>query len=255
MRRRVIAGNWKMYKTLADTRAFFSSFLPLVTGAEHCDIVVAPPFTAIRTAVEAAKGSSIAIAGQNVSWSKEGAFTGEVSAPMLAEAGCRYVIIGHSERRQLFGETDETVAKKTKAAITAGLTPIVCVGETLAEREAGHTEQICDRQFTNGPGALTAEEFSRILLAYEPVWAIGTGRTATPEIAAAAHQYLRSCAARRFSSPAAEALRILYGGSVKPENIQGLMAQEELDGALVGGASLEAKSFATINAAREAAKN
>ena len=256
MRRRVIVGNWKMYKTTTETRAFFTAFVPLVAEANHCDIVIAPPFTAIAAAVESAKDTKIAIAGQNLHWEKEGAFTGEISAGMLIAAGCRYVIIGHSERRQLFGETDETVAKKTKAAITAGLTPIVCVGETLAERDAGHTEQICDRQFTNGPGALTAEEFSRILLAYEPVWAIGTGRTATPEIAAAAHQYLRSCAARRFSSPAAEALRILYGGSVKPENIQGLMAQEELDGALVGGASLEAKSFATIvNATREAAKN
>jgi triosephosphate isomerase len=256
MRRRVIAGNWKMYKTTAETRAFFTAFIPLVSEARDCEIVIAPPFTAVPAAVEAARDTKIAIAGQNIHWEKEGAYTGEVSANMLIASGCRYVIIGHSERRQLFGETDETVAKKTKAAIIAGLTPIVCVGETLAEREAGHTEKVCDTQFTNGPGALTAEEFSRILMAYEPVWAIGTGRTATPEIAAASHFYLRSCAARRFSAPAADALRILYGGSVKPENIQGLMAQEELDGALVGGASLEAKSFATIvNAAREAAKN
>src|SRR5207249_1861376 len=190
MRRRVIAGNWKMYKTLAETRSFFTSFLPLVASAKHCDIVVAPPFTAISTAAEAAKNSSVAIAGQNVSWSKEGAFTGEVSALMLAEAGCRYVI--------------------------------------------------------SGPGALTPEEFSRILIAYEPVWAIGTGRTATPEIAAEAHRLLRRCAGEKFSVHLASALRILYGGSVKPDNIQGLMAQEELDGALVGGASLDAKSFAAI---------
>ncbi len=226
MRRRVIAGNWKMYKTLADTRAFFSAFLPLVANAKHCDIVVAPPFTAISTAVEAAKGSSVAIAGQNVSWSKEGAFTGEVSAPMLAEAGCRCVIIGHSERRQLFRETDDNVAKKTLMALDSGLTPIVCLGETQEDRDAGLTEQVLTRQFSGGPGALTPEEFSRILVAYEPVWAIGTGRTATPEIASA--------------------LRILYGGSVKPDNIQGLMAQEELDGALVGGASLDPKSFAAL---------
>ena len=246
MRRRVIAGNWKMYKTLAETRAFFSSFLPLVTGAKHCDIVVAPPFTAISTAVEAAKGSSIAIAGQNVSWSKEGAFTGEISAPMLAEAGCRYVIIGHSERRQLFRETDDNVAKKSLMALESGLTPIVCLGETQEDRDAGLTPQVLSRQFSGGPGALTPEEFSRILIAYEPVWAIGTGRTATPEIAAEAHRLLRRCAGEKFSVRHASALRILYGGSVKPDNIQGLMAQEELDGALVGGASLDPKSFASL---------
>lgn len=246
MRRRVIAGNWKMYKSIADTRSFFAAFAPLVADASFCDIVVAPPFTAIPAAVEAAKNFSIGLAGQNMHWEKEGAFTGEISAAMLLEAGCRYVIIGHSERRQLFGETEETVAKKSKAALSAGLTPIVCVGETLAEREAGHTERVCETQLTNGLGALTAEEFSRILLAYEPVWAIGTGRTATPEIAATSHRYLRECVAKRFSPEQAAALRILYGGSVKPENIQGLMAQDELDGALVGGASLDPKSFAAI---------
>jgi triosephosphate isomerase (TIM) len=246
MRRRVIAGNWKMYKTATDARAFFSAFVPLVAGVDFCDMVVAPPFTAIAAAVEAAGNSKIAISGQNLHWEKEGAFTGEVSAGMLSDLGCRYVIVGHSERRQLFGETDETVAKKTKAALAAGLIPIVCVGETLAEREAGHTERICERQFCGGPGVLTAEEFSRILLAYEPVWAIGTGRTATPEIAATSHRYLRECVAKRYSAGYAEAIRILYGGSVKPENIQGLMAQEQLDGALVGGASLEPKSFAAI---------
>jgi len=246
MRRRVIAGNWKMYKTLAETRAFFSGFLPLVAKAKHCDIVVAPPFTALSTAAEAAKGSSVAIAGQNISWSKEGAFTGEISGLMLAEAGCRYVIIGHSERRQLFRETDDNVAKKTLLALASGLTPIVCLGETQEERDDGMAEQVLTRQFTGGPGALTAEEFSRILIAYEPVWAIGTGRTATPEIAAEAHRMLRRCAGKTFSVPLASALRILYGGSVKPDNIQGLMEQEELDGALVGGASLDAKSFASI---------
>jgi triosephosphate isomerase len=246
MRRRVIAGNWKMYKTLSDTRAFFSAFAPLVAAAKHCDIVIAPPFTAISTAVEAAKNSNIAIAGQNVHWEKEGAFTGEISTSMLVEAGCRYVIIGHSERRQFFGETDETVAKKTKAALAAGITPIVCVGELLAHRESGQTNHICKMQFTSGLSALTPEQFSRILVAYEPVWAIGTGRTATPEIAAEVHRFLRQCAAEQFSSAHAAALRILYGGSVKPDNIQGLMAQEELDGALVGGASLDAKSFAAI---------
>jgi len=246
MRRRVIAGNWKMYKTLADTRAFFTSFLPLVANSKHCDIVVAPPFTAISTAFECTKGSNVAIAGQNVSWSKEGAFTGEVSAPMLAEAGCRYVIIGHSERRQLFRETDDNVAKKTLIALSSGLTPIVCLGETQEERDAGLAEEVLSRQFKGGPGALTPEEFSRILVAYEPVWAIGTGRTATPEMAADAHRILRRCAGEMFTVHLASALRILYGGSVKPDNIQGLMAQEELDGALVGGASLDPKSFAAL---------
>jgi triosephosphate isomerase len=235
-----------MYKTSADTRAFFSAFLPLVKDTTGRDIVIGSPFTTITAAVEATKNTNVAISGQNLHWEKEGAFTGEVSAGMLAEAGCRYVIIGHSERRQFFGETDETVAKKTKAALAAGLTPIVCVGEMLHHREAGQTEHVCRTQFTGGLRALTPEEFSRILVAYEPVWAIGTGRTATPEIAAEAHQVLRQCATEHFSASHAAALRILYGGSVKPDNIQGLMAQEELDGALVGGASLDAKSFASI---------
>ena len=245
-RRRVIAGNWKMYKTQADTRAFFAAFNPLVAGVVDCDIVIAPPFTSILAAVEATRGTKIGISAQNVYWEKEGAFTGEVSTGMLVEAGCRYTIIGHSERRQFFGETNETVLKKTKAALAAGLTPIVCIGEMLADREAGNTEKICETQFRGSFGALTSEEFSRILIAYEPVWAIGTGRTATPEIAAAVHKFVRQCAVAQFAASEAARLRILYGGSVKPDNIQGLMAQEELDGVLVGGASLEAKSFASI---------
>lgn len=253
-RRRVIAGNWKMFKTQAEARAFFAGFLPLVRDVRNCDIVVAPPFTAIAAAAEAAKGSNVAIGAQDVFWEKEGAFTGEIAPGMLVEAGCRYVIIGHSERRQFFGETSETVAKKSKAALAAGLTPIVCVGELLEHREAGRTEEICETQFTGGPGALTSEEFSRILVAYEPVWAIGTGKTATPEIAAAAHRFLRKCAEKKFTAEQAQALRILYGGSVKPDNIQGLMAQEELDGALVGGASLDAKSFASIVSGCETAR-
>jgi triosephosphate isomerase len=245
-RRRVIAGNWKMYKTQVDTRTFFSAFLPLVDGVNDCDIVIAPPYTDIHTAVEATKGIAVAISGQNVFWEKEGAFTGEISAGMLVEAGCRYTLIGHSERRQFFGETDETVLKKTKTALAAGLTPIVCIGEKLAEYQAGKTQHVCETQFLAGSNSLTPEEFSRILLAYEPVWAIGTGHTATPEIASAVHKFLRSCAAKRFSESLAANLRILYGGSVKPDNIKGLMAQEELDGVLVGGASLDPKSFASI---------
>jgi triosephosphate isomerase len=245
-RRRVIAGNWKMYKNQADTRAFFAAFKPLVAGVSDCDVVVAPPFTNIPAAVEAIKGTAVGISGQDLFWEKEGAFTGQISAGMLVEAGCRYSIIGHSERRQFFGETDETVLKKTKAALAAGLTPIVCIGEILADREAGNTEKVIEAQFRGSVGALTPEEFSRILIAYEPVWAIGTGRTATPEIAAAVHEFVRQCAGKQFSAGHASALRILYGGSVKPDNMQGLMAQDELDGALVGGASLDPKSFASL---------
>jgi triosephosphate isomerase len=196
--------------------------------------------------VEVTKGTKIGISAQNVNWEKEGAFTGEISTAMLVEAGCKYTIVGHSERRQFFGETNETVFKKTRAALAAGLTPIVCIGEILADREAGQTEKICQTQFIGSVGALTPEEFSRILVAYEPVWAIGTGRTATPEIAASVHKFVRLCAEEKFSLGHASTLRILYGGSVKPDNIQGLMAQEELDGALVGGASLDPKSFASI---------
>jgi triosephosphate isomerase (TIM) len=220
-RRRVFAGNWKMYKNRGETRAFFAAFNPLVANVGDCDIIIAPPFTDISAAVDSTLGTRIAISAQDVFWENEGAFTGEISALMLVEAGCRYTIIGHSERRQYFGET-------------------------LADREANRTKHICDKQFHGGVGALTPEEFSRILLAYEPVWAIGTGRVATPEMAAEAHKFIRQFAAVKFSASLASALRILYGGSVKPDNIQGLMAQEELDGALVGGASLDAKSFAAI---------
>ncbi len=246
MRRPVIAGNWKMYKTQAETRAFFTALKPLVASSSHCEIVVAPPYTALAAAVEAARGSAISIAAQDVHWEKEGAFTGEVSVRMLAEAGCRGVLIGHSERRQYFGETDEAANKKLKAALAADLTPLFCVGETLREREAGQTEAVLGRQFRGGLAALTGAEFSRIIIAYEPVWAIGTGRTATPEMAAEAHRFLRQSAAATFTPERAAGLRILYGGSVKPDNIKGLMARVEIDGALVGGASLDAQSFASI---------
>jgi triosephosphate isomerase len=246
MRRPVMAGNWKMFKTQAETRAFCEALKVLVANSTHCDIVIAPPFTALGAAVEAARGSKIAIAAQDMHWEKEGAFTGEVSARMLVEVGCRYVIIGHSERRQYFGETDVTVNKKVKAALAAELVPIVCVGETLAERESGATEKVLETQFSGGFAALTGVEFSRIIMAYEPVWAIGTGRTATPELAAEAHRFLRQLTAARFTPERAAQLRILYGGSVKPDNIKGLMAQVDIDGALVGGASLDAQSFASI---------
>jgi triosephosphate isomerase len=246
MRIPLIAGNWKMFKTATETRAFFQAFLPQVLASTHCDIIVAPPFTALPAAVECTRDSRVGIAAQNLHGEREGAFTGEVSARMLVDAGCRAVVIGHSERRQFFGETDESVHRKTKAALESGLTPIVCVGESLAEREGNLTESLLKRQFEGGLAALTPSEFSRILVAYEPVWAIGTGRTATPEIAAQAHKYIRSLAAARFTSEHASELRILYGGSVKPENIKGLMLQNEIDGALVGGASLDPKSFASI---------
>ena len=246
MRRPVIAGNWKMYKTQGETRAFFDAFKPLVANSHHCDIIIAPPFTDLSTAAEAARGSAITIAGQNADWHPEGAFTGEISMRMLLDAGCRSVLVGHSERRQYFGETDESVNKKVKAALEAGLTPIVCVGESLAERENDRTHHTLKRQFEGGLAALTGAEFSRILLAYEPCWAIGTGRTATPEIAADAHRFIRGLADAQFTSERASAVRILYGGSVKPDNIPGLMAQVEIDGALVGGASLDPQSFASI---------
>jgi triosephosphate isomerase len=235
-----------MYKTQAEARAFFQAFKPLVAASNHCEIVIAPPSTALAAAVDAARGSAVSVFSQNLHWEKEGAFTGEVSAKMLIEAGCRGSIIGHSERRHIFGETDEAVAKKVRAALEAELTPILCIGETLAEREAGHTEQVLESEFTAAVGSLTAAQFSRIIIAYEPVWAIGTGRTATPEIAAAAHRCIRELAAARFTPERACALRILYGGSVKPDNIKGLMAQVEIDGALVGGASLDPQSFASI---------
>ncbi len=246
MRVPLIAGNWKMYKTVVETAAYFRDFLPLVASCTHCEIAVAPPFTAISKAVELARGTRVAISGQDVYWEKQGAFTGAVSAPMLAEAGCRFTIIGHSERRQYFGETDQTVNKKIRAALEAGLESIVCIGELLEEREAGKTEAVLQRQFEQGLAGLTSAELARIIIAYEPVWAIGTGRTATPEIAEQAHRFVRALAARHFDKETGERLRILYGGSVKPDNIKGLMAQPDIDGGLVGGASLDAKSFSAI---------
>ena len=246
MRKPVIAGNWKMYKTPTEAAGFLHDLALLVADSSHAEIVVCPPFVAIGAAVEAARGTNIGIGGQDVFWLKEGAYTGEVSAPMLAAAGCNWVIVGHSERRQYFGETDESVFKKTAAALDAGLTPIVCVGERLEEREGGRTEHVLATQCAGGICGLTPEQFARIVVAYEPVWAIGTGRTATPEIAAQAHHFLREQIGIRFGDDAAQACRILYGGSVKPDNIKNLMAQEDLDGALVGGASLDPTSFAAI---------
>lgn len=246
MRKPVIAGNWKMYKTIAEAVDFVTQVKPLVAAAAHCEVIVAPPFTALRAVAEAVKGSNIAVAAQNVHWDKEGAHTGDVAPGMLLEAGCTHVIIGHSERRHDHGETDEQVNRKVKATLAAGLLPIVCVGETLAEREAGKTEEVLQRQFQGGFAGLTPQDFSRIIVAYEPVWAIGTGRTATPEMAGESHRYFRGLVRNQFGEAVAGSLRILYGGSVKPDNVAGLMAQEEIDGALVGGASLKPDSFAAL---------
>ena len=246
MRKPVIAGNWKMYKTIAEAVDFVEKIKPVAAQAGHCEVIVAPPFTALAAAAASAKGSKVLVAAQNCHWDKEGAHTGDISTLMLRDAGCTHVIIGHSERRHDCGETDEQVNKKVKAALAAGLTPIVCVGETLAQREIGETEKNLERQFLGGLAWLTPEDFSRIMIAYEPVWAIGTGRTATPEMAAAAHQFLRALAKRQFGEREASAVRILYGGSVKPDNVGALMAQEEIDGALVGGASLKVDSFTAL---------
>ena len=235
-----------MFKTAAETAGFFEKFRPLVERSEHCEIVICPPFPNLPAAIAAAQGSRVAIGAQNMFWENQGAFTGEVSGPMIRALGCTHVIIGHSERRQYFGETNETVLKKTTAALNAGLTPIVCVGETLEDREAGQTEAVLVDHCAGGTAGLTAEQFAKLLIAYEPVWAIGTGRTATPEMAADAHRIIRAQVARTFGQQAAGRLRILYGGSVKPDNVKGLMAQPEIDGALVGGASLDPISFASI---------
>ena len=241
-----MAGNWKMFKTPAETVAFFEKFLPLVANSEHCEVVICPPFTNLPAAVGAAKGTRVRIGAQNIAWAKEGAFTGEISGPMIAAAGATHAIVGHSERRQYFGESDETVLKRTQAALEFGLTPIVCVGERLEERESGKTEALLVSQFQNGIAGLSEQQFAKIVIAYEPVWAIGTGKTATPEIAADAHRVIRSQVREKYGKDAADAIRILYGGSVKADNAKTLMAQPEIDGVLVGGASLDAVSFASI---------
>jgi triosephosphate isomerase (TIM) len=246
MRKKLIAANWKMYKTPEQTREFFREFLPLASGHDRDEIAVCPPDIDLATALESARGSNVAVGAQNVHWKNEGAFTGETSAPMLLALGVTHVIIGHSERRQYFCETDDTVNMRLKMALEAGLTPICCVGEVLEEREAGLTDDVLRRQCVRAFHAVSVKKAGKLVVAYEPVWAIGTGKTATPEIAAEAHMVIRREATEIFGQPFAAQLRILYGGSVKPENVSALMAQEEIDGALVGGASLDAKSFAAI---------
>ena len=246
MRTPLIAGNWKMFKTVHEAVAFAKQFKSEVKDVVGVDIVIAPPFTAVHPVAEAVRASNVAVAAQDVYWEREGAFTGEVSAAMVREAGAEYVIVGHSERRRLFGETDVTVNRKIRAALGADLCPIVCVGETLEEREAGATHAVLDRQLTDGLDALNPEQVASLVLAYEPVWAIGTGRNATAAQAQDAHAHIRGRLRQWFGADAAEACRILYGGSVKPDNTEELVHEADVDGALVGGASLDVRGFAEI---------
>jgi triosephosphate isomerase (TIM) len=241
-----MAGNWKMYKTPPETTAFFEKFRPLVANSTQTEIVIFPPFVNLAAAAQGAEGTHIEIGGQNLHWVKEGAITGEVSAGMLCASGCKWVIVAHSERREYFGETEETALKKICAALDDGLTPIYCVGEKLHDHEANKTEEVVGHQLRGCLDHLTPEQVRGIVIAYEPVWAIGTGKVATPEIAGSAHAFIRAQIRERFGLAAADACRILYGGSVKPENVKSLMAQDEVDGALVGGASLDPVSFAAI---------
>ena len=247
MRKPVIAGNWKMYKLLGEAVETALALKSKVANANHCEVVIAPVFVHLKTVADRLEGSNVKVAAQNCSTeTKFGAQTGEISAEMLKDVGAEYVIIGHSERRQFYGETDESVNKKTKAALAANLKAIVCVGEMLAEREAGTAENVVKTQIVGALDGLTVADMERIIIAYEPVWAIGTGKTATPEQAQEMHAFIREVVAETNGSEIAEAVRILYGGSVKPENIGSLMKQADIDGALVGGASLDAESFAQI---------
>lgn len=246
MRKKIIAANWKMYKTPAEAREFMQKFLPLVSGHDRDEIVVCPSYVCIAEAAHAAKGSNVRIGAQDMFWEKEGAFTGAVSGSMLVGAGCEYVIVGHSERRQYFGETDDTVNRRLEVALEAGLAPILCVGEVLEEREANLTEDVLRRQCSLAFRWISGRKAEKMSVAYEPVWAIGTGKTATPQMAGDAHYVIRKEAENAFGKEFSDKLRILYGGSVKPDNANSLMSQPEIDGALVGGASLKPDSFAKI---------
>jgi triosephosphate isomerase len=246
MRIPFIAGNWKMFKTIHEAVVFTKELRSLVKDLADVEIVIAPPFTAIHAVAEAARNTNIGVSAQNLYWEREGAFTGEISSAMIVEAGAAYAIVGHSERRRLFGETDATVNRKTMAAFLAGLTPIVCVGETLEERERGEMLAVLDRQIKDGLDRLTAEQVAELIVAYEPVWAIGTGRNATAAQAGEAHAHVRGRLRQWFGADAAEHCHVIYGGSVKPDNIRELIAEPDVDGALVGGASLDVTSFADI---------
>ena len=246
MRKPVIAGNWKLFKKQGEAATLVDGLVPLVRNNTGVEIVVAPTFTSLGVVKERIAATNIGLAAQDCFWEEEGAFTGEIAPGMLVDAGCRYVIIGHSERRQYFGETDATVNRKIKAAIKAGLTAIFCIGETLAERESGKTFDVLSTQVRGGLAELSGAELARVIIAYEPVWAIGTGKTATDDQAQEAHAFIRKLVTELYGQGVGTSLRILYGGSVKPENVKGLMAQPDIDGALVGGASLKADSFAAI---------
>jgi triosephosphate isomerase (TIM) len=245
-RKKVMAANWKMYKTPQQAEDFVRAFLPMVEAHDRDEMVICPSFVCLPAVVEALAGCRIGVGAQNLHWEKEGAYTGEVSAGMLIALGCTHVIIGHSERRQYFGETDGTVNRKLKVALAAGVTPIVCVGELLRERESGQSADVLRRQCQRGLSGVSGEQARQLVIAYEPVWAIGTGKTATPQIAAVAHAVIREQAAKALGNEIAENMRILYGGSVKPENAAALMSENGIDGALVGGASLDPESFAAI---------
>ncbi len=245
-RRPIIAGNWKMNKTATEARDLADKLIPLVSVVKDRDIVLAPPFTSIPAVSGTIKGTNMALAAQDLFWEDKGAFTGEISAEMLLDLGCKYVIIGHSERRQFFGETDETVNKKLRQALNKSLLPIVCVGELLSEREAGKANQVIERQVVGALKGVAAAEMQKIVIAYEPVWAIGTGKTATPDQANEIHAFIRQKIKSMYNDDVAGALRIQYGGSVTPDNVSTLMAKPDIDGALVGGASLKPESFAAL---------
>jgi triosephosphate isomerase len=253
MRIPFIAGNWKMFKTVQEAVVFTKELRSLVKDVADVEIVIAPPFTAIHAVAEAARNTNIGVSAQDLYWEREGAFTGAISAAMIKEAGAAYAMVGHSERRRLFGETDATVNRKVMAAFLASLTPIICIGETLEEREHGEALAVLDRQIRDGLDHLTAEQVAQLVVAYEPVWAIGTGKTATPGQAGEAHTHIRSRLRQWFGASAAEACHVIYGGSVKPDNIRELMAEPDVDGALVGGASLDVNGFADIVARSRAA--
>lgn len=246
MRIPLIAANWKMFKTVHEAVVFVKEFRGTVKDLHDVEVVIAPPFTALHAVAEAARNTPLCVAAQDVYWEREGAFTGEISAAMIKEAGAEYVIVGHSERRRLFGETDATVNRKLQAALGAALTPIVCIGETLEEREAGQTMPVLDRQIKQGFDGVTGEQVASLVIAYEPVWAIGTGRNATPQQAGEAHAHIRSRVRQWFGGSAADACHVIYGGSVKPDNIHELVTLPDVDGALVGGASLDIKGFTDI---------
>jgi triosephosphate isomerase len=245
MRRPILAANWKMHKTLAESRAFAAAFLPLVKDAADVDTVLAPPFTALAALADALAGSAVALAAQNVNAEAKGAFTGEIAPGMLVELGCRYAIVGHSERRTLYHETSAAVAAKAAALFDAGITPIVCVGESLEERESGRTGAVVGGQVRESLASIPSARASEVVLAYEPIWAIGTGKTATPELAQEVHAEIRGILRELFAADA-DAIRIQYGGSVKPDNVAELIGMPDIDGALVGGASLEPDSFSAI---------